>query len=103
MATEPIAKEWMEDNLGVGGRLREAGEGATTIGRVLAEVPSLMTEAQTTLHLLSGMTRDGLRLAPETVADIGKAENRGVIWSRLPLWIAAVSLAALAAHQLGWL
>ncbi|MCB1504809.1 MAG: 2-polyprenylphenol 6-hydroxylase [Hyphomicrobiaceae bacterium] len=102
-AAEPIAKEWMEDNLGVGGRLREAGEGATTIGRVLAEVPSLMTEAQTTLHLLSGMTRDGLRLAPETVADIGKAENRGVIWSRLPLWIAAVSLAALAAHQLGWL
>ncbi len=100
-AAEPIAREWMEQNLGVSGRLRDAGEGATAIGRVLAEVPELMTQAQGTLTALSAMSRDGLKLDPETVANIGKAENRGAIWTRLALWIGAASLAALAAHQLG--
>lgn len=102
-AAEPIAKAWMQDNLGLGGRLKEAGEGATTIGRVLADVPNLVTEAQTTLNALSGMSRDGLKLDAETVANIGKAENRGAIWTRAALWIAAASLAAIAARQLGWL
>ncbi|MCB0057389.1 MAG: hypothetical protein KDE45_10195, partial [Caldilineaceae bacterium] len=102
-AAEPIAKAWMQDNLGLGGRLKEAGEGATTIGRVLADVPNLVTEVQTTLNALSGMSRDGLKLDAETVANIGKAENRGAIWTRAALWIAAASLAAIAARQLGWL
>jgi ubiquinone biosynthesis protein len=99
-AAEPIAKDWMEQNLGVGGRLKEAGEGASTIGHFLAEVPDLMTEAQGTLTALSAMSRDGFKLDPETVANIGKAEKRGEIWSRLALWIGAASLAAIAAHQL---
>lgn len=102
-AAEPIAREWMEQNLGVGGRLKEAGEGATTIGRLLAEVPDLLTQAQGSLTALSAMSRDGLKLDPETVAAIGKAENRGAVWTRLALWIGAASLAALAAHQLGFL
>ena len=33
-AAEPIAREWVEANLGVAGRLREAGEGAELFGRV---------------------------------------------------------------------
>ena len=40
-AAEPIAKEWIEANYGVSGRLREAGEGAEVLGRVMAEVPRL--------------------------------------------------------------
>lgn len=102
-AAEPIAKEWMSENLGVGGRLKEAGEGATTIGRVLAEVPTLMTEAQSTLSALSAMSRDGLRLDAETVERIGKAERRGAWWSRLALWTGAASLVVIAARRLGWL
>ncbi len=100
-AAEPIAKDWMQANLGITGRLKEAGQGATTIGHVLAEVPALLTEAQGTLIALSAMSRDGLKLDPETIANIGKAENRGAIWSRLALWIGAASLAAIAAHQFG--
>lgn len=100
-AAEPIAREWMQNNLGVGGRLKEAGEGATTIGRVLAEVPAVMTEAQSTLTAFAAMSRDGLKLDPETVANIGKAKNRGAIWTRIALWIGAASLAAIAARQLG--
>lgn len=102
-AAEPVAREWMQQNLGVGGRLKEAGEGATTIGHVLADVPMLMTQAQGTLTALSAMSRDGVKLDAETVASIGKAENRGAVWTRLALWIGAASLAVMAAHQLGLL
>ncbi len=102
-AAEPVAREWMQQNLGVGGRLKEAGEGATTIAHVLAEIPEFITQAQGTLTALSAMSRDGLRLDRETVANIGKAENRGVIWTRLALWIGAASLAIIAAHQIGLL
>ena len=34
-AAEPIAKEWIEANYGVAGRLREAGEGAEMLGKVI--------------------------------------------------------------------
>ncbi len=102
-AAEPVARDWMQQNLGVGGRLKEAGEGATTIARILTDVPELLAQAQTTLTTLSAMSREGMRLDPQTVANIGKAENRGAIWARLPLWIGAASLAVIAAHQLGLL
>jgi len=100
-AAEPIAKEWMESNLGVGGRLKEAGEGAVSIGRVMTDMPALLADAQTALTALSGMSREGMKLDAATVANIGKAENRGIIWTRAALWIGALSLAVLAARQLG--
>ena len=41
-AAEPVAKEWLDMNLGLPGRLREAGEGAELMGRVLADVPRFL-------------------------------------------------------------
>src|SRR4029079_15194525 len=38
-AAEPIAKAWVEANYGMAGRLKEAGEGAELMGKVVAEVP----------------------------------------------------------------
>ena len=101
-AAEPIAKTWMETNLGISGRLKEAGEGATTIGRVLAEVPELMTHAQTTMSALAQMSQGGFRLDAETVERLGAAERQGVWWSRAALLLGAASLAAIAAPYLGW-
>ena len=46
IAAEPIARQWIEDNLGPIGRLREAGEGASAIGKVLADLPALLTQGQ---------------------------------------------------------
>src|SRR4029434_913342 len=47
-AAEPITKTWIEPNTGVAGRLREAGEGAEVVGRVMAEVPRLLEQAERT-------------------------------------------------------
>ena len=47
VAAEPVAKEWVETTYGVGGRLRDAGEGAGVVGRILADAPRLITQNRT--------------------------------------------------------
>ena len=44
---------------------------------------------------LDAITRDGLVLAPETVAAIGRAEARRNRWTTLALWVIAALLAVL--------
>ena len=100
-AAEPVAKTWMEDNLGAMGRIREAGEGATTMAKVLSEVPRLMQQAEQTAISLSEMTRGGLRLDDGTIAKLAGAEARQSRWGRVALWLGAVSLAVMALIELG--
>lgn len=100
VAAEPVARQWIEDNLGPVGRLREAGEGASTIGKILAELPALLTQGQQTAIALHDMARNGLRLDDETVRQIAYEEARRTRWGRVALWIGAISLAVLAFKQL---
>ncbi len=102
-AAEPIAKDWMQANLGVVGRLKEAGDGASTLGHLLSELPELMSEAQAAFQPLTEMAHGGVKLAPETVAELAAAERRSSRASTLALWIGALSLAVLAARQMGWI
>ncbi len=81
-AAEPIAKEWIETNYGVAGRLREAGEGAETLGKVLAEVPRLLEQAERTALALAEMARGGFRLDDDTVERLAEAQAREGRWSR---------------------
>jgi ubiquinone biosynthesis protein len=100
-AAEPIARQWIEENLGPIGRLREAGEGASAIGKVLADLPALLAQGQMTAVALAEMARSGLRLDAETVRSLANEEARRTRWGRLALWVAAISLAVLALAQLG--
>jgi ubiquinone biosynthesis protein len=100
VAAEPVAKAWVEANLGPVGRLREAGEGASAIGKVLADLPALLAQGQETAIALNDMARNGLRLDEETVRQIAVEKARRTRWGRLALWIGAISLAALALAQL---
>lgn len=95
-AAEPVARKWIEENLGPIGRLREASEGAGTIGKVLADLPALLTQAQHTAIALGEMAQSGLRLDDETVRQLAAEEARRTRWGRVALWIGAISLAVLA-------
>ena len=44
------------------------------------------------IERLDAITREGLVLAPETVADIGRAEARQSRWSAVALWVIAAAL-----------
>jgi ubiquinone biosynthesis protein len=100
VAAEPVARKWIEDNLGPIGRLREAGEGASAIGKIIADLPALLTQGQQTAIALHDMARNGLRLDDESVRKLALEEARRTRWGRLALWIGAISLAVLAFTQL---
>src|SRR5690606_24613171 len=103
VAAEPVAKEWVEANTGPRGAVRRAGEGAVTLGRVLAEVPDLLSQAERAAAGFAEMARDGLRLSPETVDAIAERGKRRGRLNTVALWLIAASLAVLAAGYAGWL
>lgn len=100
-AAEPVAKAWMEENLGLRGRLRETGEGANTIGRLAAELPDFLARAHQAATGLVAMSQQGIRLDDETVAKLARETQHKRRWTSVALWIGALSLATMAARQLG--
>lgn len=95
-AAEPVAKEWVEQNLGVAGQLRHAGEGAGELGRVIADVPRLVSKAHGTLDAIDQMARTGARIDPSVIRELAKAQGRAGRWGRAALWVAAVALSVIA-------
>jgi ubiquinone biosynthesis protein len=86
---EPVVREWIGRNLGPVGRIEDAAEGAVEVGRFLGEVPGLLARGAALVEQLDAITRNGLVLAPETVADIGAAEARRSRWTAGALWVIA--------------
>ena len=103
VAAEPVAKEWVEANYGARGAVRKAGESATTLARVLADVPAMLAEAERASVGVAEMARQGLRLDPATVEKIAEATSRRGRLGRVATWIGALSLAVLAAKYVGWM
>jgi ubiquinone biosynthesis protein len=92
---EPVVREWIERHLGPVGRLEGAAEGAVEVGRFLGEMPGLLSRGAALIEQLDAITRDGLVLAPETVAAIGRAEAHRGRWHALGIWAIALLLAWL--------
>jgi ubiquinone biosynthesis protein len=97
---EPVVREWIERHLGPAGRIEGAVEGAGEVGRFLAGVPSLLSRAGTLVEQIDAATRNGLVLAPETVAAIGRAEARRNRWIVIALWVIAAILLLMLSTML---
>jgi ubiquinone biosynthesis protein len=95
-AAEPVAREWIEANLSPLAKLRDAGEGAGAIGKLLADLPSVLEQGRDTALALAQMAGRGVRLDEETVRRLAAEEARQTRWGRLALWVGALSLALLA-------
>src|SRR5262249_59109813 len=70
---EPVVRDWIERNLGPVGMIEDAAEGAVEVGRFLGGAPELLARGAVLVEQLDAITRDGLVLAPQTAADIGRA------------------------------
>jgi len=99
-AAEPVAREWVEKTYGVEGRLRDAGEGANVVGRLISEAPRLIAEAERAGHSLARMADTGIRLDDETIRRIAVQERRQGFWGRAALWLIAASVTVIAAAGL---
>jgi ubiquinone biosynthesis protein len=95
-AAEPIAKDWMEANLGPAGALKDAREGASEVSKFLAEIPALLSVAERTMTALGEMARAGVRLDDASIARLAAAQARQTRFGRVALWIGALSLLAMA-------
>ena len=90
---EPVVREWIERHLGPAGALEGAAEGAAELGRFLGGVPALLARGAELVGQLDDITRDGLVLAPETIAALSHAEARRNRWRTVALWSIVVLLA----------
>jgi ubiquinone biosynthesis protein len=89
---EPVVREWMERHLGAAGKLENAALGAAELGRFVGNAPGLLTRGARVLDQLDEMTRDGLVLSPQTIAELDKTEARRGRWMIAALWIIAALL-----------
>ena len=92
---EPVVGEWMARHLGPAGKLESVAAGAAELGRLVGETPGLLRRGARVLDQLDEVTRDGLVLSPQTIAEIDKAEARRGRWTVAALWVIAALLAWL--------
>jgi ubiquinone biosynthesis protein len=90
---EPVVREWMTRNLGPAGKLENAAAGVAEVGRFVGNAPGFLTRGARVLDQLDEITRDGLVLSPQTIAEIDKAEHRRSRWTLWALWVIAALLA----------
>jgi ubiquinone biosynthesis protein len=86
---EPVVREWMERHLGPGGQLETAAQGVLEVGRFLSEAPRLLARGRDLVDRLHVMARNGVVLAPETIAEIGRAQARRNHLTAVALWVIA--------------
>lgn len=90
---EPVVREWIERHLGPAGRIEDVARDTTGF---IGSVPGLLTRGASLVEQLDEITRDGLVLAPDTVAAIAKAETRRNRWMAVALWVIALLLIWIA-------
>jgi ubiquinone biosynthesis protein len=96
VVSEPVVKEWMEQQLGAGARIEAAAEGAATVTRFVGEIPKFLGQAERTADALVAMIEDGLRLDDHTVERLAEAQAERNRMSRIGIWICAAALVLIA-------
>jgi ubiquinone biosynthesis protein len=87
----PLVEEWMRDNRGPEARLKQQID---TVLETFDEIPRLLRSLD---RLVGDWSREGVILHVESLATQAAHRARLFPWLVLPLWIAAVALAAIAA------
>ncbi len=100
-SAEPILAAWIAEKFGPEGRIQEAADGAVALGRVLSHLPDFLERAEKAAHAISdNIDQDGFRLHPQTVRALAEAEKANRRWSRVALWVGALSLFVVAVAQI---
>ena len=89
-------REWVEQNYGLPGRLRDAGESTELLVKVLALMPRVLEQGETAAQAFAQMAQNGLRLDDETIRKLAAEEAGYGRASRAALWVGAVALVMMA-------
>jgi ubiquinone biosynthesis protein len=88
---QPLIEVWMRENRGPEARLKDALNDAV---RIIRRLPYMADRVE---QLVTSVSREGVKVDPESLARAGQGPGRGTIWA---LWIALAALAALVLVKL---
>ena len=88
---DPVVREWIERNLGPIGRIQGAMAGAGELGKALSGLPAIASRAISVLEKLESVAGNGVVLAPETIAALGRVRARQNRWRTIALWVMALT------------
>ncbi|MFD1697105.1 2-polyprenylphenol 6-hydroxylase [Roseibium aestuarii] len=94
---EPVVGDWIRENLGPVGKLRDTGNLVGSMFRIANDLPIFADRIGRMSSEMERMVEQGLRFDAETAEAIGKAEARHTRSGRLALWIIAAAMVAIAA------
>ena len=94
-AAEPIAREWIESNLGPAGALKDAREGAGEMGKLASQLPSLLADAERVFGAMAEMARQGVRLDDATIFQLAAVEAERTRSGRRAMWVIAWASVAI--------
>lgn len=89
-SAEPIITAWVTRNLGPAGFAKDTRDGLYSLLRIARQLPDIAERSEQLALEIADMGKNGLKLAPETVMAIGKAEARESRWGRRALWVIAL-------------
>jgi ubiquinone biosynthesis protein len=92
-ASRPVVERWMIEQIGPEARLRDVGEGVTALGRLARDLPQLLRNAEIVSTMLA---QGGMRLHPDTIQEIARAQNARTRHVRIAIWLAVGALGLLA-------
>jgi ubiquinone biosynthesis protein len=90
---EPVVREWITRNLGPVGQFEGVARGVSEIGSFLTYIPDLLPRMLRIAEQIDLATREGVTLAPATVATLADSERRRKRWGTIALWVIAALLA----------
>jgi ubiquinone biosynthesis protein len=88
---QPLIEVWMRENRGPEARLKDALGDAV---RIIRRLPYMADRLE---QLVTSVSREGVRVDPESLARAGQGPGRSAIWA---LWIALAALAVLVLVKL---
>ncbi|MDZ7823436.1 MAG: 2-polyprenylphenol 6-hydroxylase [Ahrensia sp.] len=95
-AARPIVTTWATRNLGPAAVLNDARDGIKAGLKLLKAMPELASRTELLANQVGDMAQNGMRLSPETVKSIGKAEAHESRWGRRALWVIAIAAVYVA-------
>ena len=96
-SAEPVVRDWVVKNLGPIGYAKDARDGLVALRTLVREAPAYAARIERVAQEVDRITSHGVRLDPQTVEAIGRAQGRNVPgW----VWLGAAAAAGAALAQL---
>jgi ubiquinone biosynthesis protein len=90
---EPVVRVWIEENLGIIGKLQDGARTASLLSKVAANLPRALLRAENIVKQLEIMAEDGLDLSETALKQIGQAQAKAQRLGHLALWAIAIMAA----------